>query len=295
MSAPIIAAFSPRRRNRGPVDFARRACHATGAPLVVVAVGAADGDDAIGALEADLAAQDVPYEIRVEDHASAARAVARVAAELSPELLVVGASRHGVHGHVRPGSTAERLLAGAACPVAVVPGDHGTAARHGVIGVGFVPTADGRAALRAAAGLADAFGARLRAIVVLDPRHAEEQSPGLMAAEHRDVDVEEGIETRHRLAAGEQLEAAIAELPARIDTETDVLYQDPAEGLVAASHLVDLLVLGPQAHGGLRAVVTGGVSRHVVARAASPVLVLPGAGGEATEALIGAVEARGAE
>jgi nucleotide-binding universal stress UspA family protein len=295
MSAPIIAAFSPRHGDRGPVDFALGACRATGAPLVVVAVGAAAGDDAIAALEADLAAQDVPYGIRVEAHASAARGVARVVAELSPELLVVGSSRHGKHGHVRPGSTAERLLAGASGPVAVVPRDHAVTARRGVIGVGYVPTSEGHAALRAAAELADAFGARLRVITVLDPRHAEEQSPGLMAAQHHDVDVEETIDSRHRVAAGEELDAAIGALPSGVETEKDLLYQDPVDGLVAASGLVDLLVIGSRGHGAVRTVLTGGVSRRVVALAASPVLVLPGGGGESTEALIAAAEGRGPE
>jgi nucleotide-binding universal stress UspA family protein len=295
MSAPIIAAFSPRHADRGPVDFALAACRATGAPLVVVAIGVADGDPAIAALEADLAAQDVPYGIRLEEHASAARGVTRVTAELSPELLVVGSSRHGSHGHVRPGSTAERLLAGATGPVAVVPRDHPAKTPRGVIGVGYVPTTQGRATLRAAGELAHAFGARLRVITVLDPRHAEEQSPGLMAAQHHDVDVEERIDSRHRLAAREDLEAAMADLPAGVETEVDVLYQDPVDGLVAASSLVDLLVIGSRGRGTVHAVLTGGVSRRVVARASSPVLVLPSGGGESTEALVAAAEGRGPE
>jgi nucleotide-binding universal stress UspA family protein len=295
MSTPIIAAFSPHHGDRAPVDFALVACRATGAPLVVVAVGAAPGDEAIAALEGHLAAQDVPYTIRVEEHASAARGVARVTAELAPELLVVGSSRHGAHGHVRPGSTAERLLAGSRGPVVVVPRDHPVKAQRGVIGVGYVPTTVGRAALQTAGELAQALGARLRVITVLDPRHAEEQSPGLMAAQHRDVDVEETIDSRHRLARRDELEAAIGELATGVEAEVDVLYQDTVDGLVAASQLVDLLVIGSRARGTVHAVLTGGVSRRVVARAASPVLVVPSGTGDATEALIAAAEGRGPE
>jgi nucleotide-binding universal stress UspA family protein len=135
----------------------------------------------------------------------------------------------------------------------------------------------------------------MRVITVLDPRHAEEQSPGLMAAQHHDVDVEETIDSRHRVAAREELEAAMGELPSGAETELDVLYQDPVDGLVGASQLVDLLVIGSRGHGAVRAVLTGGVSRRVVARAASPVLVLPGGAGESTEALVAAAEGRGPE
>jgi hypothetical protein len=75
----------------------------------------------------------------------------------------------------------------------------------------------------------------------------------------------------------------------------DVLYQDTVDGLVAASQLVDLLVIGSRARGTVHAVLTGGVSRRVVARAASPVLVVPSGTGDATEALIAAAEGRGPE
>jgi nucleotide-binding universal stress UspA family protein len=54
-----------------------------------------------------------------------------------------------------------------------------------------------------------------------------------------------------------------------------VLFQDPDDGLVAASGRLDLLVMGSAAHGRVGAVALGGVGRKVTARAACPVLVLP--------------------
>jgi Universal stress protein family len=54
-----------------------------------------------------------------------------------------------------------------------------------------------------------------------------------------------------------------------------VLFQPPADGIVAASENLDLLVMGSRAYGPVRAVMLGGVSRQVIARAACPVLILP--------------------
>ena len=54
-----------------------------------------------------------------------------------------------------------------------------------------------------------------------------------------------------------------------------MLYQDPVEGLTAASGRMDLLVMGSRAYGPARAVMLGGVSRRVTTSAECPVLVLP--------------------
>ena len=101
----------------------------------------------------------------------------------------------GPHGRVRPGGTAERLIGGSPCPVAIVP--HGFARPEGgmqLVAAAYAPTPEGHAALNAAARLARAFGARLRVVRVLDPSHAGEQSPGLMAAQHH----------RHRHRGGDR-------------------------------------------------------------------------------------------
>jgi nucleotide-binding universal stress UspA family protein len=307
MSPPILAAFDPATGDRGPVSFGLAACRATGAPLVAVAVrrggsmlerltggepDTAASEEHIAALHTELEAQDLPAQVHVVEHTTPARGLAGAVEQFKPELLVVGSTRHAGHGHVRPGSTAERLLSGAACPVAVVPHEHAPNARVGSVGVAFVPAPEGREALRSAAALARAFDARLRAIMVLDPRHAEEQSPGLMARQHHDVDVEETISSRHQRAARDELAAALAELAEGIEVDTDVLFQDPADGIVAASRRVDLLVMGSRAYGPLRAVMLGGVSRRVVARAACPVLVLPRGAEETSETLIAATESQ---
>jgi nucleotide-binding universal stress UspA family protein len=289
MSAPILAAFCPRDADRAPVEFAAAASRATGDPLVVISVHPADRA-ALDALADDLAGA----EIRVVEHGSPAREIARAVETMGPQLLVLGSTHRSSHGRVLPGSTAERLIAGSPCPVAVVP--RGFAIPAGgmrTVAAAYAPTPEGRAALGAAARMARAFGARLRVVRVLDPRHAEEQSPGLMAHEHHDVDAAEGPASRARLAARAELDAAVATVADGLEAEVDVLYQDVADGLDAASQVVDLLVMGSRAHGPVRAVGLGGVSRTVIARAACPVLVLPRGSEEVAGALLGAAEHSG--
>jgi nucleotide-binding universal stress UspA family protein len=299
MRAPIIAGFCPHDAEQGPVDLALATSRMTGDPVVVVVVlpggsvlerlagdgfghGHGEAEAAVGALRERLQASGVEATVRVVEHSTPARGLAEAVEKLRPQLLVLGSTRRSLHGRVRLGSTAERLISGSPCPVAVVPRGHSGPRRSlATIGAAYAPTPEGHEALSAAARLARVSGARLRAVLVLDPRHAEEQSPGLMAGQHRDTSAAETTAGRHRLAAQADLEAAVAQLAPDLDVDVDVLFQEPAEGLQAASRVVDLLVMGSRGYGPLHAVMLGGVARRVVSRAACPVLVLP-RGSEAT-------------
>ena len=69
-----------------------------------------------------------------------------------------------------------------------------------------------------------------------------------------------------------------------------MLFNDPAEGLLAASRRVGLMVVGSRGYGPARAVMLGGVSRRVMMGSDCPTLVLPrGIGGE-IESLLGSSE-----
>jgi nucleotide-binding universal stress UspA family protein len=294
MSSPILVGYSPETSDRGPVDFAVAAARFTGAPLALVAVNQggsvldrltggearevpeSGADDPFGSLRTELSGQDVTATFHVVEHLTAARGLADAIEELTPRLLVLGSSRRGHVGRVLPGSTAERLVHGAPCPVVVVPQGH-TAPEGGLktVGAAFVPTDEGRAALRAAALIARAAEAKLLAVMVLDPKHAAEQSPGLLAVSQREHDPGEDRHARDRLVAKDTLTAAIAAVAEGIEAERDVLYQDAVEGLEAASERMDLLVMGSRAYGPMRAVMLGGVSRRITTSAACPVLVLP--------------------
>jgi nucleotide-binding universal stress UspA family protein len=302
VSSPILLAYPPKHGDSSTIAFAAEAARLTGAPLVIVSVqpGGSVMDRLSGgefemhadAQQPDLlatietAARDVHAEVRVVEHSTPARGLAGAIDELQPRLVVLGSTHRGRLGRVLPGSTAERLIHGAPCPVAVVPRDHAMpAAGLRSIGAAFVPTDEGHAALRVAARLAGAAGARLIAVTVLSPKHAEEQAPGLLAASTGDQDLSENRYARHRLAATDALEAAVAEVSEGVVTEPDVLFQDPVEGLTAASHRLDLLVIGSRAYGPLHAVMLGGVSRRVIVEAACPVLVLPRGAETAAEGL----------
>jgi nucleotide-binding universal stress UspA family protein len=160
--------------------------------------------------------------------------------------------------------------------VTVMPEDY-EPPRAGIqtIGAAYAPTPEGREALRMAAELARAGSARLRAIRVLDPKHAAEQATGLTAEMHADVDPAEAPAARHRLTEEAELRAAVDSLGEDIDSELDILFNDPADGLLAAARHVDLLVMGSRGHGPLRAAILGSVSHAVSRQAPCPVLILP--------------------
>jgi len=310
VTSPILVAYPPKSADSSTIAFAAEAARLTGAPLVIVSVQPGgsvldrlsggefemhadpEDPDLLARLETATAARGVQAEVRVVEHSTPARGLAGAIEELRPRLVVLGSTHRGRLGRVLPGSTAERLIHGAPCPVVVVPRGHAMpAAGLRSIGAAFVPTDEGHTALRVAARLAKAAGARLIAVTVLSPKHAEEQAPGLLAASTGDQDLSENRYAQHRLVAQDALEAAIAEVSEGVATEPDVLFQDPVEGLTAASHRLDLIVVGSRAYGPLHAVMLGGVSRGVIVEAACPVLVLP-RGAEAAADGLGAVEAR---
>jgi nucleotide-binding universal stress UspA family protein len=300
--APIVAAFNAAAGVREPVEFGLAASRVTGAPLVVATVrkgGAVvrhvvgqldEGDEerSLEHLRLDLQRQrrdDV--DIRTFDDSTAARGLARALDELRPGLIVLGSSRRSALGSMLIGTTAERVIHASSCPVAVVP--KGYARPDGgvrTIGAAFSGTDEGREALRAAASLARAGQVTLRAITVLDPEHAAEQSDSLLASQHRDTAPAETESAIHRLEGEAQLRDAVAKLPGGVEVEVDVLVAEPADGLVAASQNLDLLVVGSRALGPKRAVLLGSVSRKVMERAACPVLILPRGVTQTTDALL---------
>ena len=99
-----------------------------------------------------------PVATRTVTDASVARALHTVAREAEAGMIVVGSTDRGPAGRVLPGSTAERLLHGSPCPVALAP--HGyTRAPVGTIAVGFVDSSEGHTALAVAHASAERAGA----------------------------------------------------------------------------------------------------------------------------------------
>ena len=201
---------------------------------------------------------------------SPAHALQATAEEERAGLIVVGSSHTGRLGRVLPGSTAERLLHGAPCPVAVVPlgyGSHATPT-HPVVGCAYRPTEDGAAALGAAEELALALSASLRVMQVIEPL-AHLYDGGEVPFNLPEINASMYADTERSLVE------RVARLSAELESEGTLHSGRPADVLIALSETVDLLVIGSRGYGPLKAVLLGGVSGQVIRSAACPVIVVP--------------------
>ncbi|HET8953465.1 MAG TPA: universal stress protein [Solirubrobacteraceae bacterium] len=198
---------------------------------------------------------------------SPARALHTLAVRDHASLIVIGSSHRGTVGRVFIGTTAERVLHGAPCPVAVVPrGEIATALD--TIAVGWDARPESAAALNAAVAVALACGAQLRVVQALDApwlsQPARATWPGLIADPHT-----------HERSVRERLELLVAGLPDDVAAEPVILHDDPVDALAAQSEDADLLVLGSRGYGPHRAVLLGSVSGRALRASACPVIVVP--------------------
>ena len=300
MSKSVLVGYDPITCDQAPVEFGVAAARLTGAPLTIVSVHGvradrlaarqmseellADATETLAELEGELHAQGVAAEFHDVESTSAPRALHELAEAQDAGLLVIGSTRQGTVGRLLPGSTAQRLMHGAPCPIAVIP--HGWRAGDGLktIGVAYVDTDEGRDALRGAHALARRSGATLRVLTVARVRFAAHSETEPRTAGRRGKDFDE-VEGEHRVLAETAARNAVAELEGDVTVEVDAFAEDPAPTLIAASESLDLLVCGSRGYGPIRAVLLGGVSRRVAAEARCPVIVLPRGVPESLEAL----------
>ena len=209
----------------------------------------------------------IPVSTRTIADRSPAHALHALAVRDHASLVVIGSSRRGTAGRIFIGTTAERLLHGAPCPVAVVPRGAPVGRLDAVV-VGWDTRPESAAALSAATVVARACGARLRVVEVLDAPWLTQPEratwPGLVPDPHT-------YERQER----ERLEHVVAGLPDVVQAEAVILHDDPAGSLATQSEDADLLVLGSRGYGPHRAVLLGSVSARVVRAAACPVIVVP--------------------
>jgi nucleotide-binding universal stress UspA family protein len=217
----------------------------------------------------DRLAGDLPAEVVADT--SPAHALHALCEETNAALVVVGSTHRGPVGRVLPGSTAERLLHGSPCPVAIVPRGYRTGAHVEVrtIGVGYDGSEESEAAVEAAVELARRLGVALKVIRVFDA--TEVGTPALTTIPTYVVSVHKEIEARQRA----DLDRRVAELPEDVRGEGVFVTGAPGRELAELSQSLDLLVVGSRGYGPLRAVLLGGVSHALVRGAACPVIVLP--------------------
>jgi nucleotide-binding universal stress UspA family protein len=285
MTGPIVAGVDGTRSALDAVALAARLARATGDPLLVACVyprGTRSGGDDDAAREAAAKALEsvrellgeLTAEYRTTASSSPARGLAELAEQVDAATVVVGSHRGGAFGRVASGGTAERLLHGSACPVAVAPRGYRRrdADKLGRIGVAFVGTPDGREAVRHAAGLAARSGLPLTLISVVTVHHTW-FVPETVRPEEETVPVEVRKEYQ------EALDRALAELPDGVQATGELLYGEVVDELsVVGERGVDLLVCGSRGYGPLRRVLLGTVSSALLRQASVPVLVVPRGG-----------------
>lgn len=186
--------------------------------------------------------------------------------------IVAGSARRGPIGRTLAGSVSDSLMYGSPCPVAIVPrgyadeADRPDALRN--IAVAFDGSDEADQALLAAVALTERTGGRLTVIGVVDPVRQSYGSgwPAVLYEE---------LEQAERDFIQDQVDEAVAKLPADLGAATLVLRGRPAETLAEASGDYDLLVAGSRAYGPIKRTVLGSTARQLVQSAACPVLVVP--------------------
>jgi nucleotide-binding universal stress UspA family protein len=262
---------------------------ATDVPLAVVTVYPEENPIGMGRVDAEWVdevrrhAQDVSAgarrflddravaaDFRVVGSSSAAHGLDDVAEQAGATMIVVGSARHGARRRISPGSTGERLLHGASCPVVVAPRgwrDRPPDPTVRRIGVAYVDAPEAREALAVAASLVERTGASLTLYTVVAPR-AEVFAPIVGR------DAEEAFLGAVRESARAALDEALASLP--FEAADELLEGDVVDCLAALDDReCDLLVCGSRGYGPVRRVLLGGVSSRLVRRAACPVVVVP--------------------
>ncbi len=271
MAPPIVIGAPPKRHEPGPIELGLMLSRLTEAPIDVVGTFWFDStpnhtaseehrrtlnDEVQRALEHSLGeAGRASGEVRIDVICgSPAYGLLDVASRVGAGLIVVGSTHRGTLGRIALGSTTNRVLKAAPCPVAVAPrGFRGDGAAPERIGVAFVDTPGGWAALRAGAAMARRTGAILIAYTVVEPHtHTED---------------------RHR--AEGTVERAIAECGHDVRAEARVLTDDGVDALVDESHELDFLLRGSRTLGPLRPPLAFGFVSKLARQVACPFVVVP--------------------
>jgi nucleotide-binding universal stress UspA family protein len=197
----------------------------------------------------------------------AARELQRVSERETTAVIVVGSTHRGPVGRLLPGGVGERLLTGAACPVAMAPRRYAdrSPVRLARIGVAFDGSDESRRALAGARELARASDATLRVISVFE-RHT---FGAIATGRTGGVSINERLRAEQR----EALSDATADVHERL--ETRFLEGSPGAVLAEESAELDLLVTGSRGYGPRAAVLLGSTTHTLMRKASCPGLVLP--------------------
>lgn len=192
---------------------------------------------------------------------SPGRGLHELAAARGADLLVVGSCGRGLAGRVLLGNDTLAALEGSPCAIAVAPRDYAHDLRGlATVGIGYDGSPESVAALALARSISERFGARLRALEVIQIPAA----PWVGAA---------GVASG--TALDDLLAGARRELAGPAGVEGDVVIGIAGEELAEFAAHVDLLVVGSRGRGPVRRLLFGSTSSHLAANACAPLLVLP--------------------
>jgi nucleotide-binding universal stress UspA family protein len=284
MVPPIVIGAHPKRHDPEPIELGLMLSRLTHAPIDVV------GTFWFDATPQGTASVDYSQSLRDEVHQAldqangdpdpacgevrvhvgfgpAKYALHETASRVGAGLMVVGTPHRGALGRIALGSTTARVLSGAPCPVAVAPrGFRDEVVTPERIGVAFVDTPGGWAALRAGAAIARHTGAGLIAYTVTKPH------------------IREASRDRAKVA----VERAIAAHARDIHSEARVLTNGGMDALVSESHNLDFLVRGSRGHGPMHTPTAFGPPSNLARQVACPFVVVPAAVDQPLMALFGA-------
>jgi nucleotide-binding universal stress UspA family protein len=207
-------------------------------------------------------------EIQVVASNQVARELHRVTEQDTTGVMVLGSTSRGPVGRLLPGAMGERLLAGAAAPLAIAPRAYAErpADRLDRIGVGFDGSDESRKAVEAGGRLARSSGARLRVISVFERLAVRSVVLGRTGAAAVNL---------HRAELRSSLDEVLAKQSEELAVEGRFLEGSAREVLAAESADLDLLLTGSRGYGPRAAILLGGTTHALMRTALCPGLVLP--------------------
>jgi nucleotide-binding universal stress UspA family protein len=171
---------------------------------------------------------------------------------------------------VLPGTTADHVIDGAPCAVAVAPAGYADRRSRGharVVGAAIDGGDESERVARIAGEIARGANSKLRVLTVIDPPYTK----GPLYAGYLNYRSLRNV----RSAASGTLQHAAAAAGPDVDVERQLREGSPSDRLIAESNDLDLLIVGSRGYGPVRRVVLGTVTGAVLRGAACPVLVIP--------------------
>lgn len=199
--------------------------------------------------------------------------ICKAARALAVDLIIMSTHGHTGLRHALLGSTTERVIRHATCPVLTIreqlvpmrfPDDAPCRFRNILAPTDFSEASF--KAVRYTAAFAGLCGGGATLLHVVEP-------PGYPAWGYARLSVRD---ERLKKQAREKLKALSDELPSGLRTTTAVMTGDAASGIVEAANerKEDLIVMATRGHGGMRQALLGSTAEKVVRHATCPVLVV---------------------